>query len=353
MGKGAGGLGPFPRCSIVQALRRQYNLADMIACASATATAGANIAIVKHWGVRDERLRLPANTSLSLTLDLLTATTSIAFDSALPADGFVLDGAPANAEQARRVSAHLDALRALACLAARARVTSVNTFPSGAGLAASAAGFAALTVAAAHALRLRLSPTELSALARLGSGSAARSIFGGWVEGRTGATHEAAVAVQIAPPEHWDVRDVIAVIRTEAKEVSSRRGHEAAPSSPFYEARLRAVDESLQAARHAVRNRDFALLGETAEAETLSMHAVMMTGRPALLYWLPDTLELIHAVRRWRSEGLACYFSIDAGPNVHVLTLPGQAPEIARRLATMPFVRRIIECGPGPGARVQ
>lgn len=319
---------------------------------SAAASAGANIAIIKHWGVRSERLRLPANSSLSLTLDNLRTTTTVTFDPDLGADVFVLNGRPAGVAACARVSAHLDRLRAVAGVRVGACVESENTFPMGAGLAASASGFAALTVAAAGALGLCLSAQELSGIARLGSGSAARSVFGGWVELVAARTHKGAVAAQVAPPAHWDVRDVIAIVSARVKPVSSIEGHRLARTSPFYEARLASLERVFEAAKKAVLERDFPRLGELAEADALSMHSVMMTSHPALLYWLPATVALLHSVRRWRGEGLACYFTIDAGPNVHVLTLPESAGEVAGRLAAAPDVLEVIACAPGEGARL-
>ena len=314
----------------------------------ATATAGSNIALVKYWGVVDEALRLPANGSISLTLDAATTTTTVHFDSALHADAFALDGQPASGEILARVSAHLDRMRALAGVTICANVESSNTFPASAGIASSASGFAALTAAGTAALGLNLSPHQLSALARLGSGSACRSMIGGWAEWLPGTRHEDSYAVQIAPPEYWDVRDLVAVVSQERKATSSAQGHTLARSSPLFAGRLRKVESTLPVVRKAILARDFHVLGALAEADALSMHAVMLTSRPPLVYWLPATLELIHAVQAWRAEGAPCYFTIDAGPNVHVLTLPETAEEIQTRLKAMSCVSRVIACAPGP-----
>ncbi|GAB4412348.1 MAG: diphosphomevalonate decarboxylase [Anaerolineales bacterium] len=318
----------------------------------ATATAGSNIAIVKYWGARDAALNLPANGSISLTLDAARTTTTVRFDPALKSDALVLNGREAGGAALARVSAHLDRLRALAGVRVPALVATANTFPEGAGIASSASGFAALTVAAAAALRLRLSERELSALARLGSGSACRSVIGGWAEWLPGTAHEDSYAVQVAPPEHWDVRDLVVVVSTEAKAVPSAKGHERAASSPLFEARLRQVERALPAVRRAILERDFHALGVLAEADALSMHSVMLTSAPPLLYWLPATVELIRQVWQWRAEGLPCYFTIDAGPNVHILTLPEAVPHVAARLQALPYVRLIIPCGPGSAPRL-
>ncbi len=318
----------------------------------ATATAGANIAIVKYWGARDPALNLPANNSISLTLDAARTTTTVRFDPAYGADALILNGRETGGAALARVSAHLDRLRALAGVRVPALVETANTFPEGAGIASSASGFAALTVAAAAALGLRLSERELSALARLGSGSACRSVIGGWAEWLSGTGHEDSYAVQIAPPEHWDVRDLVAVVSAEAKAVPSAKGHERAASSPLFQARLRHVETTLPAVRRAILERDFHALGVLAEADALSMHAIVVTSVPPLLYWQPATVELIHHIWRWRAEGLPCYFTIDAGPNVHILTLPDALPHVAERLRSLPFVQRVIPCGPGPSPRL-
>lgn len=314
----------------------------------ATATAGSNIALVKYWGTVDEALRLPANGSISLTLDAATTTTTVRFDPALRADAFTLDGRETGGEILARVSAHLDRMRALARMNISANVESSNTFPTGAGIASSASGFAALTAAGAAALRLKLTPRQLSALARLGSGSACRSMVGGWAEWLPAARHEDSYAVQVAPPEHWDVRDLVAVVSRERKTVSSAQGHILATSSPLFAARLREVETVLPEVRRAILARDFTALGALAEADALSIHAIMLTSRPSLIYWLPATLEVIHAVQAWRAEGAPCYFTIDAGPNVHVLTPAAAAEEIKTRLKAMSCVRQVIACGPGP-----
>src|SRR5262249_23714672 len=144
-----------------------------------TARACANIALVKYWGKRDARINLPAAGSLSLTLDALVTTTRVAFDGGLAADELVLGGAPATAAERQRVSPFLALVRAAAGIQTRARVVTTNAFPTASGLASSASGYAALAVAASAAAGAELPPRALSILARRGSGSAARSVFGG------------------------------------------------------------------------------------------------------------------------------------------------------------------------------
>ena len=191
----------------------------------ATAVAHPNIALVKYWGNIDQTLRLPANPSLSVNMAGLNSTTTVAFDPALESDQVELDKSPLTGDRYCRVVGHLDHVRQLAGRDERARVVSHNNFPAGAGLASSASGFAALTLAAAAAAGLSLSQAELSALARLGSGSACRSVPGGFVEWHPGDTHAASFGVSIAPPDHWALADVVAIVASEHKDVGSTPGH--------------------------------------------------------------------------------------------------------------------------------
>jgi len=316
-----------------------------------TAFASPNIAFIKYWGNRDEKLRLPANPSLSMNLAGLETVTTVEFRPGLAEDEVVIGGeAQAGAAKAR-VSAHLDHVRARAGLALRARVTSRNNFPAGAGIASSASAFAALTVAGAAAAGLTLSEPELSALARLGSGSAARSIPAGFVEWQLGDAPEASFAFSIAPPDHWTLRDVVAVISKAHKAVGSTGGHALAGTSPLQAARVASAPERLRVCREALLARDFAALAEVVEADSNLMHAVMMTSTPPLYYWEPMTLGIMKAVREWRAEGVPVCFTIDAGPNVHCLCPAEAAPEVERRLHAL-GVSEILIAGPGGGARL-
>jgi len=315
-----------------------------------SAVARANIAFIKYWGNLDDDLRLPTNGSISMTLDMLRTVTTVEFSPALAEDEIEVDGVEPFPGAKARIVAHLDRLRTLAGKPLKARVASVNDFPTGVGLASSASGFAALTLAAAAALEIGLEDRELSALARLGSGSATRSIWGGYVEWVAGTEHEESFASQIAPPEHWEICDCIALVSTETKEVASSEGHKLAKSSPLYSARLSQVKEDLDRVRKAILSRDFESLGSVAEREALSLHAIMMTSQPSLLYWTPATVRVIKEVRNWREEGRSVYFTIDAGPNLHLLTLPSGVEEIERALGKVEGVKQVIVCRPGQGA---
>jgi len=317
-----------------------------------TAVARANIAFIKYWGNLNDDLRLPMNGSISMTLDRLRTVTTVEFSPPLTKDEIEVDGVEPSPGAKERIVAHLDRLRSLVGESLKARVVSVNDFPTGVGLASSASGFAALTLAAAAALEMGLEDRELSTLARLGSGSATRSIWGGYVEWVAGAKHEDSFASQLAPPEHWEICDCIALVSTDTKEVASSEGHRLAKSSPLYLARLSQVKEDLDRVREAILTRDFESLGSVAERDALSLHAIMMTSQPSLLYWTPATVRVMKEVRNWREEGHYVYFTIDAGPNVHLLTLPSCVEEIERALGKVEGVRRVIVCRPGQGARL-
>jgi diphosphomevalonate decarboxylase len=323
---------------------------------AATAVAGTNIALVKYWGKRDAALNLPAAGSLSLTLDGLGTRTTVRFSDALDADRLVLGGAPADARATARASAFLDRVRARAGLDARAEVISANSMPTASGLASSASGFAALALAATHAAGLALPPAELSELARLGSGSAARSIFGGFAEMAPGARADGrdAVAAPVPGGEGWtDVRLVVAVTSNVAKAVGSTEAMErTARTSPYYGAWIAGVPGDLADARAAVAACDLPRLGAVAERSALRMHACAMAAEPGILYWSAATLAALAAVRDLRATGVEAYFTIDAGPHVKVLCAAAYAQIVADALLRTPGVLRTVVASPGQGAHL-
>lgn len=320
----------------------------------ATAVAGSNIAFVKYWGNLDDALRIPMNGSISMTLDAAHTTTTVRFDRELAEDRLTLNGEPADEQAAARVARHLDHLRHLAETATKAAVISQNSFPTGAGIASSASGFAALTVAAAGALGLNLSHVELSRIARLGSGSACRSIDGGFVEWQPGGRHEDSYAVPLAPADHWELADIIAVVSEEHKEVGSTVGHPLAHTSPFYQARLGTLQRTLQQVRRAILERDFPTLGELIEEEAIFLHVAAMTSRPSVLYWRAGTINLMHALREWRRDGSGAvgYFTMDAGPNVHIIAERAAVPLLLERLQTVEGLKDTIVCNVGGDAHL-
>ena len=313
-----------------------------------TAQAFSNIAFIKYWGNRDQTLRLPVNGSISMNLGGLYARTSVTFDPSLCCDDALrLNGQVESAAALRRVSAFLDHVRAMAGMHVFARVVSENNFPIGTGIASSAAAFAALALAASKAIGLDLSEQELSRLARLGSGSACRSVPAGFVEWQVGEGEADSVAYSIALPEHWDLADCVAVLKTGHKPVGSTEGHSLAPTSPLQEARTADTPRRLKICREAILKRDFAALAEIIEQDSNLMHAVMMTSQPPLFYWEPGSLELMRLVKAWRAAGIPAAYTLDAGPNVHVICETSALAEVRRRLEELPFVRQILVAHPG------
>jgi len=322
--------------------------------ADSTARANVNVALVKYWGKRDTALNLPATGSISLALEGLGTEAAVAFCGGSEADRVVIDGVDAAGEEASRVARFLDLVRARARRRERASVAMRSTVPRGIGLASSAAAFAALALAASRAAGLALDPPELSALARRGSGSAARSIFGGFVEWHRGERADGvdSFAEPLAPVDHWDVRTVVAVTSTAPKMVSSRDGMLRTAASPFYPAWVAGAEGDLAETRAAIRARDLEALGLVAEHSALKMHAAALAARPPLVYWRPATVDCIHRVWALRAEGVPAFFTIDAGPQVKVLCAPADAPRVAAALEAVPGVERIVTCRPGRGAEL-
>jgi len=326
----------------------------------ATAIAGTNIALVKYWGKRDPVLNLPAAGSLSLTLADFGCETTVRFaPDAAAAEGYdrvLFGGEPADSHFAGRVQRFLDRVRDRAGINLPAEVVTRNTVPTAAGLASSAAGFAALALAASRAAGLRLLPTELSALARQGSGSAARSIFGGFVEMSAGTRADGsdAVARQLADESAWDVRLGVAITAAGEKAIGSTAAMDAtARTSPYYPAWLASVPGDLDEARAAIRDRDLVRLGTVAERSATRMHACALAADPHILYWNPATLAAIATVKELRRGGTAVYFTVDAGPHVKVLCAAADVLRVEAALAATPGVVRFLVLAPGPGAHLK
>ncbi len=320
----------------------------------ACAVAHPNIAVVKYWGKRDEDLILPANSSLSMTVDGLSATTTVEFGGR-EADSATVDGRACEGEDLARIVRVLDAVRAKAGRAERARVVSRTDFPKSVGLASSSAGFAALAAAASWAAGQSPTAAELSILARLGSGSACRSIEGGFCEWRRGEAADGSdsYAVQVAPPDHWpDLRMVVVVVSSEPKAVSSREGmRRCVETSPYFEAWTKVAAADVPPARQAVLDRDLPALGRVAERNAYRMHACALAADPPIQYMEPGTVAVIAAALTMRAGGAPVYFTLDAGPNPVLLVEASLVSRLEIRLGGMPGVQRILVGGPGQGVR--
>jgi len=319
---------------------------------TSTAISHPNIAFIKYWGNQNQALRIPSNSSISMNLAGLHTTTTVRFDHTLRSDGLTLNGKSAAGPALTRVTDLLERVRRLAGTDVRAAVTSENNFPTGSGIASSASAFSALALAASTAAGLDLDERGLSILARTGSGSAARSVPGGFVEWQAGSNHQTSYAFSIAPPDHWALVDLVAVVSTEHKSTGSTSGHARADSSPLQAARVADAPRRLKLCRRAIQERDFQQFAEIVEQDSNIMHGVMQTSSPPLLYWQPATVAIMQAVSSWRKAGLPACYTIDAGPNVHVICLAEKAGQIADLLKAIPGVKQVLKTVPGGPARL-
>jgi diphosphomevalonate decarboxylase len=317
-----------------------------------TAVAHPNIAFIKYWGNRDDALRLPANGSISMTLGTIETTVKVDFNDDLTQDSLTIDGSQAKERELSRVSAHLDLLRSKAGARLHAQVETTSNFPRGAGLASSASTFAALTLAGTAALGLDLSEQELSILARHGSGSACRSIFGGFVEWQSGMTSDDSYGFQIATDDHWSLTDIVVIVDDSEKQISSSEGHIIADSSPIQAPRVGDASRRLDLCRRAILKRDFESLANIAEADTIFMHAVMMTSQPAIYYWASDTLLLMKKIREWRNQAVPVFYTIDAGPNVHCICPAELKDQVLALIVDLDGDWVTYACPPGSEARL-
>lgn len=319
---------------------------------TATARAYPNIAFIKYWGNRDNTLRIPMNGSISMNLDGLYTRTTVSFQPSLPFDELIINGHELTGAGLERVSYILDIVRGMANIHERAEIISENNFPSGAGIASSASAFAALALAGCKAAALDLSEQELSRLARRGSGSASRSIPGGFVEWQAGTSDEDSFAFSIASPDHWKLMDCIAIVSTSHKKTGSTEGHYIASTSPLQAARIADTPRRLDLCRNAILNRDFDAFASIVELDSDILHAVMMTSTPALHYWKPASLEVMNDVRQWRMEGIPVCYTVDAGANVHVICPETEARVVDQRLREINGVEDVLVARVGGAAKI-
>ncbi len=326
-----------------------------VANKSVTAIAHPNIALVKYWGKLETTLNLPATHSLSITLDKLETRTSVIFDPDLQQDQIKIAGHIAGTDFSARIRNCLDQLREQTASKLFAQVDTTNNFPTAAGLASSASGFAALITAANGALGAPLELRDLALLARQASGSAGRSLFGGYAIQHRGSKDDGSdsFAEQLYPAEHWPLEVVVAITNTARKTTSSSAGMlHTATSSPYWDNWMAQSDPDIAIAKAAIKTGDFTALAEISEASCMAMHAVMQAARPGLIYWNAATVDLIHLVRSMRASGIAVFFTIDAGPQLKAVCLPKDAAAVAAQLGSTPGVVETIHCQLGAGAHI-
>lgn len=318
----------------------------------ATAKAPANIAFIKYWGKADEKLRLPLNDSISMNMSGAFTITTVEFSKQFNKDTVTILGGEFSAAETARVVKGLDLIRKRAGTTQRATVVTKNTFPKGAGSAASASGFAALTLAGFAALGVTMSEKELTIFARMGSGSACRSIPDGFVVWEKGESSETSFAWSLYPPTYWDIRDILVIVDSRMKKVSTTEGMETIATSPRLAVRLKAIPKRMKEIQEAIARRNFSRFGEITEEDCLGMHMVMQTQTPPLFYWNTTTQIIMDAVRSWRKHGLPVYFTIDAGPNVHLLCEARDEARLLAEIRTIGGVQDIIVNKPAIGARI-
>lgn len=307
-----------------------------------------NIALIKYWGKENEALIIPKNNSLSLTLDAFYTDTKVNFDPSLKEDELILDGEKQASGVLNKVVTILDLIREQAGITDRAHVESINYVPTAAGLASSASGLAALAGAANEAAGLNLSPKDLSRLARRGSGSASRSIFGGFVEWEKGTTDEDSFASPV-DDANWDIGMLFIIVKQAQKDVSSRDGmRRTVETSPFYDGWLATLDQDLADMKEAIEEQNIEKVGSIAERNALKMHATTLGANPPFTYWTADSMLAMDAVRTLRKQGYTVYFTMDAGPNVKVICRQSQMKEIKLKLAEYFDEEQIISAKPGP-----
>ncbi|MBA1325834.1 diphosphomevalonate decarboxylase [Enterococcus faecium] len=318
------------------------------------ARAYTNIALIKYWGKKNEELILPMNNSLSLTLDAFYTETEVIFSDSYMVDEFYLDGTLQDEKATKKVSQFLDLFHKEAGLSLKASVISQNFVPTAAGLASSASGLAALAGACNTALKLGLDDLSLSRFARRGSGSACRSIFGGFVEWEKGHDDLSSYAKPV-PSDSFedDLAMVFVLINDQKKEVSSRNGmRRTVETSSFYQGWLDSVEGDLYQLKQAIKTKDFQLLGETMERNGLKMHGTTLAAQPPFTYWSPDSLKAMDAVRQLRKKGIPCYFTMDAGPNVKVLVENSHLSEVQETFTKLFSKEQVITAHAGPGIAI-
>lgn len=319
----------------------------------ATAVAPSNIAFIKYWGKINSDLRLPYNSSISMNLSGVYSTTTVEFSQTLKNDEISLIGGVFSTAEKSRITNQLNLVREKAKTSLKAKVVTQNNFPKSAGIASSASGFAALTVAAAEALNLKLPESELTILARLGSGSASRSIPDGFVEWLAGDNSRSSYAYSIHQPEYWDITDLIILVSERTKKISSTAGMDKAATSPLWEKRLADLPQKISEMKSAISAKNFELFGSILEEEALNMHAVMQSQTPALNYWTDETKKIMELIRDIRRDGNNVYFTIDAGPNVHVIMESVDLELVKNRLMANGFKPdAMIVNRPARGARL-
>ncbi|MBC8744773.1 diphosphomevalonate decarboxylase [Lactobacillus sp. Marseille-P7033] len=319
----------------------------------ATAKAHTNIALVKYWGKENQELIIPQTDSLSLTLNEFYTTTTVNFDDQLTSDQVYVDKQLLDQQDAKKVVHILNLVRKLSGINYFAKVNSTNHVPTAAGLASSASAFAALAGATSSAAGLKLSSRDLSRLARRGSGSATRSIYGGLVEWQKGTDDQSSFAKPILEDVDFPIEMLAVLVNTKKKKISSRSGMQSSvATSPYYDAWRKVVARDMTAIKKAIEAKDIDLIGHIAEENALRMHALTLSADPGFTYFNAETLTIIKAVQDLRNNGVNCYYTMDAGPNVKVIYDRMNREKIVTKLSNIIGHDRLVVSQPGPGIKI-
>lgn len=311
-----------------------------------------NIAFIKYWGKEDETLILPKNNSLSLTLDAFYTDTQVCFDKKLNKDILFIDGEEQDKKALKKAQVILDLVRKEAGIHEFARIDSKNHVPTAAGLASSASGLAALAGAASLAAGLNLTKEELSRLARRGSGSASRSIYGGFAEWQKGSSDIDSFAIPIDEAD-WDIGMIFIIVDDGRKEVSSTEGmRRVVETSPYYDGWISSTKEDLIDMKSAIKKQDIVKVGEIAERSALKMHALNLSANPPFNYWSPESIEAMRMVSELRKQGYPVYLTMDAGPNVKLICKDSQMEELMEKLLQTFHKEQLVMAKPGPGIQI-
>lgn len=330
----------------------------------ATASSPANIAFIKYWGRKDDKLLLPLSTTNSMNLSNCIATTTVEFSENYSEDTITIVGSNDSTKELKKSDGDktemlfntLERIRTLKKFKLKAKVVSKLNFPFQAGVASSAAGISALVAAGFEAAGLSekvKDKKELSREVRIsGSVSAARSVEDGFTEVVYGETHNDVYVQQIADEKHWDLVDIVAVLNPEAKKMTTTFGHEVAFTSPFMKARVEYLNGIPEQARQAILEKDFDTLATLSEIDSINMHAVMMTSNPAIFYLSAGSMEFIKKVQEWREEGIKVFFTFDAGPNPHLITTSEFAHIIKKKAEEISYTQFTIYNEPCKGTQI-
>lgn len=307
-----------------------------------TACASPSLALIKYWGKHPGGVNLPATSSLAMTLDGLRTTTRVVRLPGAQEDEIVIGGRP---QPTQTFSPMIDLVRERGGSPARVRAESENTFPTAAGIASSSSGFAALALGLDALFETSFGKRELSALARLGSGSASRAVYGGFTTWRRGAQY----AERFLAADHWpELRVIVVVVRAAAKPVSSRSGmNRTSETSPVYRSWLEESESLFERGVAAIEARDLDALGTAMRESYLLMFASMLAAKPPIVYWQPDTVAVIHEAEAMRADGLPVWETMDAGPQVKLLTTRDGVARVSERITAVAPHADLIIAGPG------